>query len=151
MAMISISLLIFVLNALWQVPVIALVVPGSHRHALSVAALIAGALLPLMPVGLPRQFTPIPQRGPLSPVRALEARFVPVPELAATLIPAACVAFVLARLSKKSLQCLARVRPRLLRYFKFYYPHRLRRSNIFKPIRDSLETSAIVRWLSIKP
>src|ERR1035438_865305 len=70
METISRSLLTFLLNSLWQIPLAALVAalacrmlrrgPASHRHAVWVAALIAAVLLPVASVR-PGQPTPGPQ------------------------------------------------------------------------------------------
>src|ERR1035438_2974680 len=70
METISRSLLTFLLNSLWQIPLAALVAalacrmlrrgPASHRHAVWVAALVAAILLPLASVRT-GQSTPGPQ------------------------------------------------------------------------------------------
>jgi beta-lactamase regulating signal transducer with metallopeptidase domain len=88
METISRSLLTFLLNALWQVPVVALVAmavcrilrngPASHRHAVQVAALVCAVLLPLASVRAPEQSGRIQYPATLQLQGAPSAAAVPI-------------------------------------------------------------------------
>jgi TonB family protein len=128
METISRSLLTFLLNSLWQIPVAAAVAalacrfmrngPASHRHAVWVAALVASILLPLasMRPGAP---TPTPQfaasladgaagnaavrhpaRTPAAPSPAPASRTVSFAATTATILLGAYFLFVLFRLAR---------------------------------------------------
>src|SRR5258707_11331480 len=68
METISRSLLTFLVNSLWQIPLVAAVAalacrlmrngPASHRHAVWVAALLTGVLLPSVSIHSGEQSTP---------------------------------------------------------------------------------------------
>ena len=125
METISPNLLTFLVNALWQVALVAGIAmlacrvmrqgPASHRHAVWVAALIAAVLLPLASVRPRRQSTPFPVAVSYAPAAvqsssvtaglaprapASERRIVPFPQAAATLLWAAYLIFLLMRLGR---------------------------------------------------
>ena len=82
METISRSLLTFLLNSLWQIPLATAVAalacrfmrngPAGHRHAVWVAALIAAVLLPLASIR-PRQSAPLPVAVSYAPTPAASA------------------------------------------------------------------------------
>lgn len=126
METISPHLLTFLVNALWQVALVAVIAmlacrvmrqgPASHRHAVWVAALFAAVLLPLASVRPRRQSAPLPvvvsyaPTPPASieppmrtalprPAAASERWTVPFLQTAATLLLAAYLIFLSLRLA----------------------------------------------------
>ena len=129
METISRSLLTFVLNSLWQIPLAAAVAalacrfmrngPASHRHAVWVAALAASLLLPLASIrpretAAPPQFdaalatrglaaatpaTSLPVRPPLASPHTSLSRTISFAETTATLLLGAYFLFLLLRLA----------------------------------------------------
>lgn len=123
--MTSNHLLTFLLNALWQVPLIALIAfvagrilrnaPAALAHTMWVAALIAAILVPLTSMR-PREKTPPlqvdiavpsieetvrsapPAAGATRPSAGTEPRIVPLPRFTASMLVGAYIAFVLFRL-----------------------------------------------------
>src|ERR1039458_6109941 len=128
METISRSLLTFLLNSLWQIPLPARVAalacrmlrrgPASHRHAVWVAALVAAVLLPVASLR-PGQPTPGPQfaasladgavgnlavgrpaKAPRAPTPAPAARTVSLAKTTASILLGAYLLFVLFRFAR---------------------------------------------------
>jgi beta-lactamase regulating signal transducer with metallopeptidase domain len=133
------DLLTFLLNALWQAPLAAAVAalvsrvlrdgPASHRHAVWVAALVAAVWLPAASVRPHRESTavhfdaaylsasPMPAQpatnaAPAEPTQSSGSRVVPFPRTVATILWAAYLIFLAARLVRFAWACLHTVRLR---------------------------------------
>ena len=142
METISRSLLTFLLNSLWQIPLAAAVAalacrfmrngPASHRHAVWVAALAAAVLLPLASVAHALRRTPAPQfaasladaaasnsaaaqrhaRPPHTPAPAPPSRTISFAATTATILLGGYFLFVLLRVGRLAWASIRTVRIR---------------------------------------
>src|SRR5580692_7811702 len=138
METISRYLLTFLLNSLWQIPLIAAVAalacrlmrngPAGHRHAVWVAALLAAVLLPLASVRSAERAASAPFTAPIAPQLSTSAssstaaakpassaparRAISYARTTATILVAAYLLFFLYRLARLVWACVRTVQIR---------------------------------------